>query len=463
MNTAAARWPGFWKKQGRNIRGRISPPLFDAGRVRLRTLVNIRWLAILGQLLAVLIVHFLLGYPLAFWPLLAVIGASVLLNAYLQSTKSGAGRRLSEAESALQLGYDLLQLSVLLYLTGGLGNPFSILMLAPVTISATILSRKITFILLGFAVAALALLAFRHQPLPWRDGPLVIPTIYLTGIGIAILLSMIFLALYASRVSSEARRRATALAATQAALAREQKLSALGSLAAAAAHELGTPLGTITLAARELSRGVAKGGPYGEEVATISEQADRCREILARLAKIPEGGDNPFARQSPRAFFTHLIQPFDTIAGTRFDLKIDAETDKAGKPILIPSTPEIVHGLGNFVENAARFALSKITIYFEADGDQVKITLLDDGPGFDLSVIKMLGEPYIGAACPAEDKGRTTKIHQGMGLGIFIAKTLLERTGAILYFDNETGGGAKVVCRWRRINWDQIGQTHTEW
>ena len=254
---------------------------FD-GRVRLRTLVLIRWIAVIGQLLALLFVQFGLAFRVPLAAGLAVVGVSVLLNLVLTLIYP-ASARLSDRGAAAYLAFDIVQLAVLLGLTGGLENPFALLILVPVTISATILSLLSTGALGLVVLICVAALDFRHLPLPWGAQALTLPGLYVAGTAAALLLGTAFIATYVWQVAAEARRMTDALAATQMALAREQQLSALGGLAAAAAHELGTPLGTITLVAKELSREVTAGSPLAEDVALLSSQAERCREILTRL------------------------------------------------------------------------------------------------------------------------------------------------------------------------------------
>ncbi|MBT4906108.1 MAG: sensor histidine kinase, partial [Rhodospirillaceae bacterium] len=228
-------------------------PNRSAAQVRLRTLVLIRWIAVAGQLTALLIVRFGLDWPLPIDAALAAIGASVLLNVAMTFRRPVRGR-LSEWEAAAYLAFDILQLAVLLYLTGGLGNPFSLLFLGPVTVSATTLSRAATALLSILVIGCASALAFHHLPLPWSGDGLQLPVFYIGGLWTAVVLGTLFLGGYIGSVAGEGRRMSDALTAIQLALAREQQLSALGGLAAAAAHELGSPLATIAVTAKELTR-----------------------------------------------------------------------------------------------------------------------------------------------------------------------------------------------------------------
>ena len=421
----------------------------DPARVRLETLLTLRWIAIAGQLATVLVVHFGFGFPLPLWWALAAIAISAAINVYLMLRRP-AGQQLSDREVAIELAFDLLQLSFLLYLTGGLANPFALLILAPVTISATVLSRRSTFLLLSMGLLLISALAIWHRPLPWTGAPLVIPRLYLFGVWSGLALAMTFLALYAARVSAEARQRARALAATQAALARAQKLSDLGTLAAAAAHELGTPLGTITLVARELLCDLSPADPHHEDAELIAEQASRCREILQQLAVTPaDAADHPFNRQPLAALAREAARPFERLTDVVIDIR-DRPTDpSAGPQPVVQRRPEILHALTNFIENAVGFARSRVVIEVTWDADTVSMRIVDDGPGFDPATLKSLGDPYLRRG-GRSFAGRGREGAAGLGLGVFIAKTLLERTAARVGFSNRSGGGAVVDIRWPR-------------
>src|SRR5438132_113476 len=273
-----------------------SEPATGFGRISLRTLVPIRWVAIAGQASTILIVHYVLGYRLPLSPALAVVASSVLLNAVLILLRQAAAR-LGERDAALCLGYDILQLAILLYLTGGLQNPFATLILAPVTVAATILSRRPVIALSFLAVAATTVLALWHVPLPWRTEPLVFPPELVFGIWMALVLATVFIGSYTWSVAQEARRLRDAAAATQLALAREQRISAVGALAAAAAHELGSPLATIAVVAKELAHDLPPDSPHGEDAQLLLSQSERCRQILAQLARHPDDEEaSPYTR-----------------------------------------------------------------------------------------------------------------------------------------------------------------------
>lgn len=438
-----------------NIIDTDASPVLSA-RVRLKTLVYIRWVAVAGQFVTLMAVHFLLGFHFDLITALIAVGLSALLNLYLQY-RYRAAKQLSDREASLQLAYDLTQLSALLYLTGGVQNPFSVLLLVPVTISATMLSRRATLRLLSLGLFLSFALVQWHAPLPWSQAPLNFAPLYLWGIWIGLSVSMIFLALYAARVSEEARQRADALTATQAALAREHQLSALGALAAAAAHELGTPLGSIMLLAKELTDDPDVSEPLAEELKLIHGEATRCRAILERLARSHADGDSDhFANLPLEAIVRQAGEPYQH-RGKKILIESawNQEGGEAGGSPIVPNRAEIRQGLGNFIENAVRFASDKVYLRLSSDNGSVEIEVSDDGPGFDAAIINELGEPYVFAARshkePSQEEGDSGEdAGGGLGLGIFIAKTLIEQTGGRVTFTNNKPGGACVHITWDR-------------
>lgn len=425
---------------------RRQPPLAVAhprsviggGRLRLRTLVLIRWIAAGGQTATVLAVHFGLGFELPLLPCMAAIAMSAISNLVLMQRVPGRAR-LGTRDAAILLGFDVVQLGVLLFLTGGLQNPFTVLISAPVIISATILSRDATIALTLLALAAITVLAFVHRPLPWGPESLVLPLRYTLGIWTALSVSTVFMATYVWSVAEEARRMSDALAETQASLAREQRLSALGGLAAAAAHELGSPLATIAVVARELSREVPPDSPIAEDVALLQSQSDRCAKILTSIARRPEAaGGQPFERMPLSALLEDVARPYRT-ERVRIEVLVERRDDPQDEEPEVARSPAVLHGLGNLIQNAAQFAASRVLLTIHLAAEKVSIAIADDGPGFPAPVLLSIGEPYI-----------STRAGDGehMGLGVFIAHTLLERTGASLKFRNR--GGAEVIVTWPR-------------
>jgi two-component system sensor histidine kinase RegB len=411
--------------------------------VSLRMLVLIRWVAVLGQAGTILFVHYVLGFVLPLESALAVVATSALLN-IAASWPRRASARLGDREAAFYLAYDILQLGMLLFLTGGLQNPFAILMLAPVTVSATILSQRSVFWLSALTVAAISLLAVLHLPLPWRDMQMLPPPLYVLGVWVALVSSTVFISGYTWSVAEEARRMRDAYAATQLALAREQRVSAVGGLAAAAAHQLGSPLATIAVIARELVRDLPADSPYAEDALLLLSQSERCRTILADLARQRDGESGspftrlPFSALVEAAGEPHRVAAIDSVYLTAAGR--DADQQPVEEP-LVPRSPEIMHGLGNLIQNATQFATREVSITTSWSEDTVAVDIVDDGPGFPQAVLARIGEPYISG------RGGET---QHMGLGIFIAQSLLERTGARVSFANLSDGGAQIVVEWKR-------------
>jgi two-component system, sensor histidine kinase RegB len=410
------------------------------GRVRLLTLVLIRWFALVGQLLAILFVKFVMGFDLPLGLALAAVGASALLNVVV-SVRYAKSKRLSNREAAVSLAYDIVQLAALLFLTGGLGNPFSLLFLVPVTISATVLSLRSTLWLGVIALLCISVVSGFHMPLPWRGVVPELPQLYVAGTWAALVLGMGFISVYAWRVAEEARRMANALAETQHVLAREQKMSALGGLAAAAAHELGTPLGTIALVAKEVASQLPADSDIAEDMSLISSQTARCREILGQLSRTPEaeGIGGEFSKVGLATLMEEAANSYRTV-----DVKINIEISGEAWITNVPRHPEVLHGLANFIENAADYAASHVKVHGIWAPETLTMTVSDDGPGYSAGILTRLGEPYVTSRQLNDDGGG------GMGLGVFIAKTLLERTGAQVNFGNQRGGGAEVVITWPR-------------
>lgn len=406
-------------------------------RVRVRTLVLLRWLAIGGQTTAVLFVRYGLEVEFPLNWALAAIGVSVIVNLVLTRRSQELAR---EWEAAAQLAYDAVQLAVLLALTGGLQNPFVFLFVAPVAVSATVLRPAVTAMLAALTFACVGAISVWRLPLPWPEGSLfVMPPLYQMGIAAAVLVGLGFTSVYAWRVAAEEERLNIALAAVQAVLSREQTLSALGGLAAAAAHELGTPLATIHLAAKEMTRELSPDDPRYEDLQLLVTQSERCRGILAQLSANRERGDVMIQRAPMRALLEEVTSPHE---GLGAEIVIVAEGEG---PLEVRRMPEIVHALGGFVENAVGFARSRVEIEARWTADEVEIMVRDDGPGFASAILNRLGEPYL---TERDEEG----IAGGLGLGFFISKTLLERTGAKLEVRNRRppNRGALVKAVWRR-------------
>ncbi len=369
-------------------------------RISLRRLVLIRWVAIAGQAVTLLVVHYAFDFRVPLLPAFFVVACSVALNLFVTLFRRVA-TRLGEREAAFFLGYDLLQLGLLLYLTGGLQNP----------------------------------------PLPWRGIPLAFPPELVLGLWTALVLATVFIGGYTWSVAEEARRLRDAVAATQLALAREQRVSAVGALAAAAAHELGSPLATIAVVAKELVRDLPADSPHSEDAQLLLSQSERCRQILAELAHHPdEEGASPYTRLPISA----LVEAAGALYHEPRVRLIFATTGQpADAEPLVRRSPEIMHGLNNLIQNAVQFARGEVSVTTHWDKTNVAVEVADDGPGFPAHLLGRLGEPYLSTRAGAANH---------MGLGIFIAQSLLERSGAELTFDNLVEGGAHVVISWERAN-----------
>lgn len=417
-----------------------TPGPVGSGRILSRTLTLIRWVAVAGQAGTLLVVHYGLGFTLPVGTALAVVGASALLNLAV-TIRQPSGGVLDDRLAARFLAYDIAQLAGLLYLTGGLGNPFSFLLLAPVTVSATILSMRSTVTLCVLSLACVTVLALWHRPLPWGPEGLTLPQVYVLGMWAALAVGILFFSSYTWRVAEEARRLSNALSATQLALNREQRVSAVGSLAAAAAHELGSPLGTIAIAAREIADELSDDSPIAEDVRLLISETDRCRDILAELARNPQEDGMPFAYLPVHAVVESAASRHEMPGITVvFEFGPDAEAPDATEP-RAHAGAEIIHGLGNLVQNALQFAAARVVVTTRWGEDEVVVRIADDGPGFRQSVLQRIGEPYFSQRA---EKG------EHMGLGIFIAQTLLQRTGGSVAFRNLAEGGAVVAVRWSR-------------
>jgi two-component system sensor histidine kinase RegB len=414
------------------------------GRLRVRTLVQLRWLAVIGQIAAVAFVAVVLKFPLPLSWCISVIAASAWLNVYLHFSLPGQ-HLAGDLEAALQLAFDVVQLGLLLVLTGGLANPFCLMLIAPATVAAATLPTRHALAVVALAVLTACALWLAMLPLPWGPGPRpLLPHLYLEGMWIAVVVGILFTSGAAWQAAAEASRMELALDATQRVLAREQRLAALGGLAAAAAHELGTPLATIQVVAKELLRSSPQDDPVAEDARLLLQQAERCRDILKTLAQKPETGDIVHARLGLAQLLDEVAEPYRHI-GPQVITVVDGPPGE-----FVPDVkrlPEIVHALSAFVENAVDFATSVIEVAARFDADTISVEVRDDGPGFSSDILLKLGEPYV-TSRPTGEGSRTH--HQGMGLGFFIAKTLLERTGASVSFGNQKDGGAVIITKWPR-------------
>ncbi len=407
-------------------------------QTRLSTLVLIRWLALGGQTITLGVVQAAVA-PLDWMPVVATVAAGAALNFGL-ALAPGSFRRLDEGRAARHLAFDIGQLAVLIGLTGGLANPFSLFLLAPVTVAAAILSARRTMGLAALAMVAASVMAKWHQPLPWPAPGLVPPPLAIFALWVALQVGIVSVAFFTWRMAEESRSIAAAYAQTRLALAQERRVAEIGALAAAIAHELNTPLATICLLAHDMAADIPSGDRLDADMRLLIGQAQRCRDSLARLT---HGRDRDKAVDAERVAFPSLVEMAATAHaedGTMTVLFDHDSADLSPAP-WIERSPEILHGLGNFIQNARQFAASRveITTWWSQTGRGVRIR--DDGPGFPGRLLERLGEPYLSA--------RTDQDSSHLGLGIFIALTLLARTGATVAFANGPEGGAEILVEWR--------------
>jgi two-component system sensor histidine kinase RegB len=401
-----------------------------------KTLVILRWIAIFGQLIAVNLVYFYLNLS---FPILAsyiIIFIGLITNIYLEFKVKE--NQLKDIYSSFVLTYDLVQLSVLLYLTGGITNPFSLLLIVPAIVSSTFLSMGTTIILGGVTTLSLFILTKFHLPLPGSAEYLFnFPSFYLVGILISIIVGLVFLSYFGIRFSGETKKRSQALNKLQQVIAKEYELESLGGQAAAAAHSLGTPLATITVVAKELRKEIDHNSKHSKDLDLLISQTKRCGEILKKISKKQIIEDKFMSAIKFEDLLVEIIRSF--IETSSKEIKLQSENDI--NKINIKRTPEIIYGLRNFIGNAVKFSKNKINVNLESDVNNIIIRINDDGPGFPEDIIKVVGEPYI--------KSKESDSRSGLGLGTFLGKTLLERQGAkLLFYNNDNFKGAVVKITW---------------
>ena len=415
------------------------PPRFgEISSLRVDTLARLRWLAVIGQTAATLVARFALQVEAPLAACLAFIALSASLNIAL-GLKYRPSYRLPVATATALLAYDITQLAALLWLTGGLVNPFALLFLAPVTISATSLPPRSTlglFLLMAALAAAMAVFA---APMPWLQGSLIdLPAHYIAAIWASLTIGAAFIAVYASRVATETQQLSDALAATDLALARQQHLHQLDGLAAAAAHELGTPLGTIRLVVREWRRAPGE-APTSDDVGLVEQEIERCRTILGRLSSLR--ADSMLSTLSVAQLVEEAVAPH-----RQHGVAIEVDLSGDGAAPVLRRNPGLAYGVANLVENAVDFARSTVRVEARWSARSLTLVVADDGPGFPAAILSQVGDPYLRSA----RTGRRAKTEGGLGLGLFISKTLLERSGATFTLRNAPGGGAVAALAWER-------------
>ncbi len=417
--------------------------------MRLDTLLRLRWLAVLGQVSTVLVVYLGFEFDLPIWGCLAVIALSAWLNIALRVRFKNA-RLLEPSRAAWLLAFDIAELAALMYLTGGLENPFSFFFLGPVLLSATALPARMTAILGAFTICCATILVFFHLPLPWTDDePVpVLPDTYVMGVWLSIVLAIFFISIYAWQITEESRQLVNAMASAELVLAREQHLTQIDGLAAAAAHALGTPLSTISVIAKELEREMDPNSPHADDIRLLREQTQRCRDILAKLSELPAEPEH-YDRLPLSGLLEEVAAPHRD-----FGITIDVNLPQDLPQPTASRNPAILYGLGNLLENAVDFARERVDISAYWDDETITVVIGDDGPGFAPEIITRIGEPYVRSR---RRRRMYASDDTGMGLGFFIAKTLLERSGAKLTFVNRAfpAQGAVITLRWPRATFEQ--------
>ncbi len=404
-----------------------------------KTLITLRWIAIVGQFTAINFVYFYLNlkFPIFYTYLILFIG--LVTNLYLQLRIKSI--QLKDFYASCFLFYDLIQLSLLLYLTGGISNPFTILLIIPTIVSSTFLSMGSTIILGLITIIFLYLLTIFHYPLPGiHDAGETFPKLYLTGYFIAIIVGLLFLSYFGIRLAGASKRRSEAINKLQQVIAKEYELESLGGQAAAAAHSLGTPLATISVVSKELKKEIGNKSEFSKDIDLLISQTKRCGDILKQISKKQITDDEFFSKTKLINLLQEIIETFKETSSK----KIILETKENINDLKFQRSPELIYGLRNFIGNAVKFSKSTVEIVVDSDHENLKVEINDDGPGFPEDVREQLGEPYI------KSKSQKVASNTGTGLGTFLGKTLLERKLTNVRFSSDKKlGGASVVLSWK--------------
>tara|TARA_X000001036_G_scaffold219494_1_gene205438 strand:- start:725 stop:2014 length:1290 start_codon:yes stop_codon:yes gene_type:complete len=404
-----------------------------------KTLINLRWIALSGQFVAINIVYFYLGLKFKIEFTLILIAIGIITNLFLQFRVKQI--QLKDLYASFYLIYDLIQLALLLYLTGGISNPFTMLMIIPTIVSSSFLSTGTTIILGILTIIFLFLLTVFHHPLPGiHDGLSSFPKLYLVGYFISLVVGLVFLSYFGIRFSSASKRRSEAVNKLQQVIAKEYELESLGGQAAAAAHSLGTPLATISVVSKELKKEIGNNKEYSKDIDLLISQTKRCGDILKQISKKQIIEDEFLNKTKLEDLLEEIIETFKETTSK----KILLITNKDKHKFDFQRTAELIYGLRNFIGNAVKFSKTTVEIVIISNNDYTEVFINDDGPGFPDDIKSILGEPYI------KSKSNKVNSNAGTGLGTFLGKTLLERKLANLYFDNDKKlGGASVAIRWK--------------
>tara|TARA_B100001741_G_scaffold268920_1_gene235775 strand:- start:282 stop:1562 length:1281 start_codon:yes stop_codon:yes gene_type:complete len=404
------------------------------------TYLNLRWIGILGQLTAVNFVYFILNFRFDFITSNVVIFLGILSNLYLIFVYKKS--QLSDRSAFIFLVIDILQLGILLYLTGGIVNPFIIFILIPSVFSSSNLSFITNILLVVLTTFIILFLTFYSKDLP---SPLSdhfhVSSYYYYSIPISLIIALIFLNYFAMTFGIQSRLRKEALAKMEEVMAKEHELLSLGGQAAAAAHSLGTPLSTIKLITQDLSKQLKGNKEIEKDIELLSSQIERCNKILKRLSINPIEEDDFIDKDiSIKEYLSEIIISFKEISKKNFifNFEQDSNSKKISKSV------EIIYGLRNFVGNANKFSKKNIYITLKSNSEFTEILIEDDGPGYPSDILPKIGEPYL------KTFDYYKKSEKGLGLGIFIGKTLLEKNFASINCRNsETRGGAEVIIKWK--------------
>ena len=404
-----------------------------------KTLVFLRWIAIIGQFSAITLVYFYLKLEFLFLYAYLILFIGLITNLYLQFRIKSIF--IKDLNASIFLIYDLIQLAALLYLTGGISNPFSILIIIPAIVSSTFLSMGTTIVLGILTIILLFCLSIFHYPLPGiHEHSEIFPKLYLTGYITAIIVGLVFLSYFGIRFSGESKRRTDAINKVQQVLAKEYELESLGGQAAAAAHSLGTPLATINVVASELKKELGKNNEHKKDLDLLISQTKRCGEILKQISKKNIKDDEFFSKTTIENLLNEIIDSFRETSSKKLILNVDEDEKK----FEFQRSPELIYGLRNFIGNAVKFAKSTIEIKIKSNNKNLEVSINDDGPGFPDDIKEILGEPYI------KSKSTEVTLNAGTGLGTFLGKTLLERKSANLSFIKDSKlGGARVNIVWK--------------
>ena len=408
-------------------------------RLEKKTVVILRWIALIGQLITIYLVHFLFDFKIPLILCSLTIFCGGLTNIFIQYNFKN--NQLSNTESTILLFYDVIQLSVLIYLTGGVTNPFIIFLIVPAIVSSTLLNLMSTVFLSIITIFSLLILTFNHMPLP-HPGSLHfhVPKYYIYAIPVSLVIVLIFLNYFGFRFGYEARRRGNALNKLESVLAKEQELDSIGHQAAAAAHSLGTPLSTITVIAKELKKEINNDKKFGEDVDILLTQVKRCGEILKKISRREIVDDAYVSNITLQNLLYEIVESFEQNS----DKKINLNTNKIKNIIPIRRSAELTYGIRNFIGNAVKFSKNNVFVDLISENERdIIIKISDDGPGFPKDIFKIIGEPYISSKVSA------LKSKSGLGLGTFIGKTLLERKKANINFFNSKKKGAVVEISWK--------------